>query len=138
MDHAHALDFILAGQATFTLESKKTGAYFSFRVVQRPGVDGWTVSLLTGPNNETDWKAVGNISSGGYLLPHASWDRDTPSHKAFAWVLCRLTQGLPTTLLEIHHAGTCGACGRPLTTPESCTRGLGPICWEKRESNAAV
>ena len=30
---------------------------------------------------------------------------------------------------KVHHEGKCGRCGRKLTTPESCLRGIGPECW---------
>jgi hypothetical protein len=30
--------------------------------------------------------------------------------------------------LAVYHEGRCGACGRRLTTPESISSGLGPVC----------
>ena len=31
---------------------------------------------------------------------------------------------------NLHHEGRCCRCGRVLSTPESCDRGIGPECWK--------
>lgn len=31
--------------------------------------------------------------------------------------------------MNFYHMGICGRCGRALTTPESITRGIGPVCY---------
>ncbi len=133
VDASHALSFILAGSATFTLESAKSGERFTYQLI-RAKEGSWLVALLTGPSNVTDWTTVGSLQrTDGEVRfhPEAHWSPFSPSYKALWWTICRLQAGLPTTQLVVHHAGTCGACGRLLTTPESLAKGLGPVCAEK-------
>lgn len=126
-------DYILAGNATFTLVSPATGARFTYRV-RRPDEDSpWFVSLLTGPDNEGDYRYLGFTRDGAELR----WSRkscageDAASFKAIAWVLARLARGLDLRGVEVWHLGRCGRCGRSLTVPESIASGLGPICAER-------
>ena len=128
---SNALAFILAGAATFTLRSQKTGARFTFHVMQTSGTD-WRVMLLTGPEQFTH---VGGIHSTESRLVEcwgfANWK--APYALALHWTLVRLQTPKDVDQLEIFHDGKCSACGRALTTPESVVRGLGPICWEKAQ-----
>ena len=63
------------------------------------------------------------LHTKGSTLP-----KDDARFKAFAWTLRHLGPDCP---IEIWHEGSCGACGRPLTDPESIAIGLGPICRGK-------
>jgi hypothetical protein len=134
-------NFILAGNAIFTLVSKKTGARKTFEAVQvppKPGFDkpGYVVRLLTGPENTSDYRYLGFMYTGrqgiGFKLNHDGWGEEAGS--VFSWFLRRLNAGNEIDLLsqaEFWHAGRCGRCGHLLTDPESIARGLGPVCAEK-------
>ena len=55
-------DFMVAGNAIFTVTSKKTGTRFTYRV--RKGKDEsapYFVSVLTGSDNESDYRYLGTI-----------------------------------------------------------------------------
>lgn len=54
------------------------------------------------------------------------------SAEAFVWLWCHLiaVKAFPEGV-QLWHEGRCGRCGRTLTDPESCARGLGPICAGK-------
>ena len=56
-----ALSFILAGNATFTLRSLRTGARYTYKVREaedKPGV--FFVKYLIGQDNENDYRYLGN------------------------------------------------------------------------------
>lgn len=131
--------FILAGNATFTLVSKKTGTRFTYRVRAgeiREGAtlpDVWFVSLLVGSDNEGDYAFLGSIfARDGVYRPgkKSKVSPDAPGAKAFAWFWSRLALREPETV-EFWHAGRCGRCARRLTVPESIAIGLGPECAQK-------
>lgn len=142
-DPESALAYILAGRATFTVISRKTGVRFTYRVKLAPtGSDParnrpWFVSVLTGPENESAYTYLGNIWPNAkvrvdYTLGRkSSVKADAPSNRAFDWLIRALrADKLPETV-EIWHSGRCGRCGRLLTVPASIEAGIGPECAMK-------
>lgn len=129
-------DFILAGHAVFTVRSKKTGTRFTYKIRQpEPETDGAPaphfVSVLTGPDNESDYQYLGCIfQARDFVVTKKSRiGKDAPSAKAFAWLWAQLMAGKDVTgQMEYWHEGTCCRCGRRLTTPESIEAGIGPVC----------
>jgi len=129
--------FMLAGNATITLVSRRTGTRFTYRIRQAPNAPSiWFVSLLTGSDNQNDYEYIGIIKNwiggAGFLFSHTGKARistEAPGFKAFQWATIQLFREsrLPD-MLEIWHEGRCGRCGRKLTVPESIERGLGPKC----------
>jgi hypothetical protein len=142
-----ALRFILAGNATITLKSLKTGAHFTYKVQEPqkkdPSRPVWFVKLLTGPDNTGDYTYLGMITSSplgsGVLAPirptfnatKATRNPEATSFKAFAYTFAALAGGTAPAGVEIRHEGRCGRCGRALTVPESIDRGIGPECAER-------
>jgi hypothetical protein len=138
-----ALGFILAGNATFTLVSSKTGKRFTFKVQEADGPDYLQkkalgadsvhfVKVLNGPDNEADYGFLGTIFAGR-LYRHGRKSRiaeSAPSATAFTWTFAHLLAG-DLAGVEIYHEGRCGRCGRKLTVPESVTSGYGPECAGK-------
>jgi hypothetical protein len=130
----HFTKFALAGNAIFTVVSKKTGTRFTYRVrikenQGRPPI--WFVSVLTGSDNTSDYTYIGQIVFNGKVFAHgfkSTISYDAPSVKAFEWVW--KVEGNHEAL-EVWHVGKCGKCSRPLTTPESVKSGIGPICATK-------
>lgn len=142
-DAEDILRFTFAGNAKFTLVSKKTGVRFTFRVRQKADEDGvpqnfWFVQLLSGPNNDEDFQYIGfifgNVEGCEGVLRHGGSKtrvgRDSPSWTAFQWFFENLMDGQEEKLerLEFWHEGTCGRCGRTLTVPASIASGFGPEC----------
>lgn len=129
--------FTLAGNATITLVSKRTGTRFTYRVqrkaAEQPGGERpafWFVKVLTGSDNENSFEFLGTIKPAMFM--HGKKSRikpQAPSAMAFAWYWGRLVsaKALPDDL-EIWHEGKCGRCGRKLTVPESIATGFGPDC----------
>lgn len=139
-DAALASEYILAGNATFTIVSKTTGARYTYKVrkpedwsKERPT---WFVNLLSGPDNESDYHYLGLIrcwaEDGRYTVRQTAKSRvgtDAPSFNAIKWALGHvLNDDVIPSQLELWHEGRCGRCGRKLTVPESVARGLGPEC----------
>jgi hypothetical protein len=152
-----ALKFILAGNAYFTLRSKKTGVRYTFCVsaVESKNPDQqtlwndltvtvpqkWFVSLLVGPENTSDYAYIGLIETDrgfsaelGRLLVNFRLTRksrmtaESVPVKALQYALTHLRMGDIPEQLEVWHEGRCGRCGRVLTVPESIALGIGPDC----------
>lgn len=142
---AAALQFILAGNAYFTVRSAKTGVRYTFRVSLGncqtcskqqacvcPRRPPYFVNLLTGPENTSDYSYLGMITNKQFRLTRASkMKMDSVPVKAFCWVLEHLVGSKLPPQTEIWHEGRCGRCGRMLTVPESIEAGLGPECAGK-------
>lgn len=142
-----AIGFMLAGNATFTLVSKNTLKRFTFKLT-RPKDDPvrdnrssqpprrtlpiW-VSVLSGPNNDSDYAYLGTIWQNAQGFEYAVGkksrvDKDAGSQKAAAWLTKALVDPSKFDQCEIWHEGKCGRCGRKLTVPSSIASGIGPEC----------
>lgn len=118
--------FALAGNATLTVRSARTGQRFTYKVTARSRL--YFVGVLTGADNTRDYRYLGTIFSNGFRLTAKSKiNADAPSAIAFTW----LAQNWESERVEIWHEGFCGRCGRKLTVPESIESGIGPVCAEK-------
>jgi hypothetical protein len=126
--------FILAGNATFTVTSKRTGTHFTFKVRKPSETAPHFVSLLNGPDNENSYCFMGVIFNGqDFRMGRKSRiTANASSAKAFAYIWAHRADPTLTDRVEIQHAGKCCCCGRLLTEPESITLGIGPICREKK------
>jgi hypothetical protein len=126
--------FILAGNAYFTLASKKTGKRFTYRV-RRAFVcqDIWYVGVLSGPHNNRSYTSLGFINyAGAFEATNKTISKDAPSLSAFNWFWHNLsTQGKIPSTVDFFHAERCCRCGRLLTVPESVMQGIGPECATK-------
>lgn len=137
--------FLLAGRATITVTSKKTGGRFTFKLSRPDEEPGnprerpiW-ISVLSGPDNTSDYAYLGTIwidAQGSWAYRHGVKSRvaeTAPSVRAARWFLAILQRD-PVRLFveaEVWHAGRCGRCGRKLTVPESIATGFGPECAGK-------
>lgn len=141
-DAAGILQFITAGRAVFTLVSKASGERRTFRVAApkdaQPGDALRFVSLLTGPDNTTNYEYVGLVTKIGEELVTRASRGKTPTQPllAIGWLLAqaqRALAGSPSKLdqVEFWHEGRCCRCGRRLTVPDSIASGIGPECAGK-------
>lgn len=132
-----AKNFCLAGNATITLESIKTGVHFTFKIREsKPSEDSTRsfkpvhfVNLLSGPDNENDYVYLGIIREGRFCLTQKSrGGPDAPSFKAFNYFWNTDHCDVIPPQLVVHHEMRCGRCGRTLTVPSSIQLGIGPDC----------
>ena len=124
-------EFLLAGNATFTV-SNPEGKHYTFKVnklvnTQKPV---WFIHVLTGPDNSNDFTYLGMVMESGVHLTRASrYNKDSMIYKVADWcVRGIINDGIIPAGYSISHAGSCGRCGRKLTTPKSIELGLGPVC----------
>ena len=127
--------FLLAGNAHVTFQSKQTGLRFTYRVrAATPGFGSRVshfVALLTAPDH---YSYMGCIFERRFYT-HGKKSRvstNAMSAIAFSWVWRHLSAGTMPKDLAIWHEGRCGMCGRRLTTPESISTGLGPVCASRQ------
>lgn len=129
--------YLFAGNATFTVVSRRTGTRFTFKVsAPDKTMDGATlkpedaqihfVKVLTGSDNTSDYDYLGNIRNRS-RYDHGRKSRvgiTAPSVVAFQWFF----NHPESDAIEVYHEGHCGRCGRKLTVPESVATGYGPDC----------
>jgi len=137
--------WLLAGDAIFTVEIPERyrateAQHYTYRVQRVEANGNWPVAyfvkLLTGPNNTADYTYVGKLVDGQVRVTgRSSYSLDSFPVKLLNKVLKRLFADeldvIEANGFRIHHEGRCGCCGRPLTTPESVTRGIGPVCADR-------
>ena len=145
-----AKNFMLAGKAILTLRSVKTGTRYTYKITkakgpnedqtsfpfgnkkEKPGPLRYFVSLLSGPDNTSDYVYIGVVENGIFRLTKKSkMTSDSAPVKAFSWSIGRIMNGALPDVLEVWHEDRCGRCGRLLTVPESVSTGFGPECAGK-------
>jgi len=124
-------EFLTGGKAIFTVNNDK-GEHFTYRIKSKADKKIYFASLLTGPNNTSDYTYMGLFLPDSFSLRITRGSRysyDTKSIKVFIWA-CKMV-GEEKTLPEgydINHIGFCCRCRKPLTEPESINIGMGPHC----------
>lgn len=116
------VDFIRAGNATFTIKSARTDKHYTYRVTSKPDKPMF-VRVKTG---DTDL-FVGSIFSGYKFRTQTGGPAALAFDYFWRWMIER--NQVPQSI-TFYHEGKCGRCGRPLTDPVSIERGLGPDCAE--------
>jgi len=128
--------FITGGKAIMTLESNKTGRWFTYRIKKAKKDEDnspFFVSVLTGNDNESAYTYMGTIfkNDNKYLFKltkNSKIGEDALSYKGFNFFFNLLMNNKVHEDMTIYHRGVCGRCGRILTVPESLVTGLGPEC----------
>ena len=129
-------EFLEAGHAIFTV-SNPSGEYYTYKVSaphdQSEIKPIWFISVLTGPDNTTDYSYLGILVDNKVRWTAKSkFNAETKQFKVVEWAInLILTDGTLPDGYKIAHIGKCARCGRPLTTPESLESGIGPICAGK-------
>lgn len=136
--------FIVAGNATITVVSKRTGSRYTYKIKKAKDSSGrFFVSTLTGPNNEVDYQYLGFfdvdlldgnpiVRRGQVLIAGRAGNAEDIRFKGFDWLLTHTVEkGAVPDQATVYHEGRCGRCGRMLTTPESIASGIGPECAKK-------
>lgn len=130
-------DFLLAGHAIFTVANPK-GEYHTYRVSAPDDQDDtkpiWFVSKLTGSDNTSDYTYLGILTGEGRVIHtrKSGFAADSQAFKVAVWAVKLILNSSPLPEgYTIQHVGKCGRCGRPLTTPESLSSGIGPICQNR-------
>ena len=129
-------EFILAGNSYFTAQSNKTNNHLTYKVSKCDDKNMFFVSVCY---EYGGYGFIGNLwcndelTSFNFVKSKKFVDDNVKSVLAFEFIIKNYlipgveTPQAPNTITFYHH-GKCGRCGRPLTTPESIKRGLGPYC----------
>jgi hypothetical protein len=91
------LQFILAGNALFTVQNIETGNRFTFKVRKPDDTKPHFVSVLTGSDNESSYSFLGTVFDPRHYR-HGRRSRiseDAPSARAFDWLFRQLSSGRP-------------------------------------------
>jgi len=77
--------FLFGGKATLTLKSLKTGSHFTYKIRSNKEKTVFFVSLLNGPNNESDYMYMGTIfdKKNFKLTKKSKVSKEALSYKAF-------------------------------------------------------
>jgi hypothetical protein len=128
---SNPVEFVTAGKAVFTILNEKTGRRFTYRVKKHKKSPIYFVSVLSGPDNTSNYSYIGTIfnEEDFRLTRNSKAGPEAPSVIAFTWFM-RHIRRLPPAL-KVYHENRCARCGRALTTPESVQRGFGPECWQR-------
>jgi hypothetical protein len=135
--------FIFGGNSIFTLANKEKGTHCTYKVTckKEPGRTVYFVSVLSGPDNTSDYSYIGYCTSDKAQKIWTKRDAkqytdNAPSVIGFNWLLTRLAHCIAENkpfpaFAGFYHVGSCCKCGRRLTTPESVQNGIGPECAKK-------
>lgn len=128
MSHLSLRQYTTAGNATFTVLSKRTGHRYTFRVrkARSPREGQKDVPLFVGVRTGNSYVHLGTFFGNTFRHSRYVGQHDERS-RAFCWVWNHL-DNLPQDKVEFIPSGLCCRCGRTLTTPESVARGIGPEC----------
>lgn len=118
---------LLAGNATLTFESKRTGKHFTYTIREKKAKYNEDPSEYLVLYNS---KQIGRfIEMQFHYTPPVLIGSESPEQKVMAWIWKHLIKSEHLdSQMYIYHAGTCVRCGRQLTTPESVLTGIGPEC----------
>jgi hypothetical protein len=130
--------FTLAGLATLTLKSTRTGAHYTFKVKQAPADEAtgeekalWFVSVLADSDRYMYVGCIAGAAENFKLTGGSKFTEAAGCTKAWRYFWAGIQTGVVKPELEIRHEGRCGRCGRELTTPESVDTGFGPECADR-------
>lgn len=125
-----AREFILAGDALFTLRSLRTDAHYTFKVQKATNAERWFVKVLVAPDQYQYMGTIDGSPPRFRLTGKSQYEPESTSVRAFKYAFGWLSRDVIPRELEVKHSGKCGRCGRLLTNPTSIDRGFGPECQE--------
>ena len=125
---------------TYTIRNKETGEHRTFRVKTQKDDSTFApgkriVALLSGPNNESDYKGFGFVNDDRIAV----WTklRGYEKKSAYDWYAIMLWELATDTKSRWHEnyevllEKKCIRCNRKLTHPESLNTGVGPECAKR-------
>lgn len=122
-------NFILGGNCTFTLSSKRTNNYYVYNIKANKEK---TVYFVTVKDYNADVYA-GYIKRKGekYIYVKGgkgAYDMNDNRILSLMWFMNHIRDNDIEAKIVLQHNGKCCKCGRTLTDPISIERGCGPEC----------
>ena len=139
----HIPECVAIHNGTYTIKNRSTGNHRTLEIktvlpddslpdnhFKNQNSGRRTVSLLTGPDNTSDYTMIGWLEERNIRMTQRY--RDSRPTRAIAYMLFDLAlhgENSPyAAQYELLKEGRCLRCNRKLTTPESISKGIGPIC----------
>ena len=132
---------MLTFNGSYTIQNKESGEHRTFRVKTQKQDANFApgeriVALLSGPNNESDYRGFGFVKENGIIVwtKHRYPKLKNSNMSAFEFYAFLLWQLTTNPDSEWHHRYSiqlekhCIRCNRKLTHPESIETGIGPEC----------
>lgn len=123
------LEFAFGGNAHFTMVNTGTGEHRVYHIWRKKQ------DVVLCVSQEIEYgtgEMLGTIRDGKYIP--ASYKSKDHEDKVFAFhkLVILLQENRLNPIMDMYHHGTCGKCGRRLTSPESIELGIGPECRGKK------
>lgn len=128
---------VTAGKAIFTVNNA-SGEHYTYKVTKSEDGRCYFVSMLTGPDNTSDYTYIGLLTDSGMVktTKASKMNGESRPMKVINWALQIIfgNKSLPDGY-GINHVGKCLRCGRALTRPEGIDdngyrQGFGPECYK--------
>lgn len=135
LDSESITSFMLAGKATFTIHNPRTSRSFTYKVKANKEHTVHFVSILTGPDNNSNYTYIGFIRNNEFVYGRnkSPIGNDAPSVLAFSWLMANRSNLGP---VECFRSSKCARCGRKLTRVSSIIQWLGEDCAKMVALNA--
>jgi len=132
--------FARGGKATITIANPATGVHRTYKINAPKKVTPTSplfVKVLSGPDNSSDYIYIGCLWRKGEGMTFATSKKsqvgsNSPAARGAKALARWITTGSVPEGIELWHEGKCCFCNRPLTVPESISRGYGPKCASDR------
>lgn len=131
------IESIATHNGTVTVSNPVSGDHRTFKIHTQPEDSRFApgrriVSLLTGPDNVSDFTAFGFVGDNGRI---ELWRRNaTPYFEKLAFLLERPDVAAQKWGMSYLWAAKCRKCNRKLTTPASVIEGIGEKCRLRSKS----
>lgn len=125
------IPFLGTHNATITLASPKTGDHRTFKIATAkngPLAGKRIISILIGPNNESDYLGLGFVQRDGFI---SLWQKYRGTQYEKLVDLLERAEYWAGRGVQYLTVGHCRRCNRLLTHPESIISGIGPDCSGK-------
>ena len=126
---------IFTHNGRFTLVNERSGGHRTFRISTNKSGDyagQRVVSLLNGPDNESDYTAFARIEHGDIVVFRTVNGKPVTDESNFITYRKMLKYPQLYPFVRWMSETTCRKCNRPLTNPVSIETGIGPECGGRK------
>lgn len=123
--------YVFAGNAYFTLTSKKTNTHYTYNIYRKKNSPIWYVKIHDGHSNVySGYIKVINGIYKYYKGSSGNYDMSDNRILSLMWFIRHMKDVDITDKIILQHVGKCCKCGRKLTDPKSIELGVGPECMK--------
>lgn len=121
--------YIFAGNAYFTLTSKKTNTHYTYNIYRKKNAPVWYVKIHDGHSHV--YSGYIKVINGMYRYFKGNsgvYDMNDNRILSLMWFIRHMKDSDIDTKIVLQHVGKCCKCGRTLSDPKSIELGVGPEC----------